>query len=134
MLLDTIEFSRGTAVIRYVASYATLAVGTVSYSAYEFSIEEPDFAVDSVPQMIVTLPNASDSIRNWLETYLNLGSVMATFRRYQDGIAVKTVSFPVIDGRFEADSIVITAEPVNINDLRLHKLQYTVTQFPGLTA
>jgi hypothetical protein len=82
--------------------------------------------------MSIALLNVSDTVRSWLELYVSVGGMMAIFRRFQDGVIVKSVAFPVIDSKFSADQIVLTAEPVNINDLQLHRLQYTSTHFPGL--
>lgn len=112
-----------------------LSAGAVDYAVYsplEFDVSEPDFAMDSIPQMTINLPNVNNGLRMWLEYYANAGSLVATFRRYDDQTIVKIVSFPVIAVRFSADQIDITAEPVNINDLALHKLQYTSSQFRGL--
>ena len=106
--------------------------GSGLYLPHEFEVTEPDFAVNTVPQMSITLLNVSDAVRSWLELYVSVGGMMAIFRRFQDGVIVKSITFPVIDSKFSADQIVLTAEPVNINDLQLHRLQYTSTHFPGL--
>lgn len=154
MLLDTIELARGSAVIRYVKSYTSFTDSNnmLLFSSLEFEVSEPDFAVSSVPQMTVTIPNTNDSVRNWIELaiggteavivndsvrnwteiYANTDSTMITFRRYQAQVIVKKIAFPVINISINANSITLLAEPVNISDLSLHKLMYTTTIFQGL--